>query len=150
MGNESSNSNTHVANATGKHLRIFYKVDKMKLEEMVVYEQVGIGGTASKIEPSLSGNMSISVRKVFKPNTDVHYFHLPQNETCNIPGQGAIHASVLLEDEKDENICSDVICLNFPVPHDRSFIVTANYTIKMQKYGAGLWIDEDGINHRPY
>ncbi len=53
MGNETSRSNTHVANATGKHIRIFYGVDKMRLEEMVINVGGEIGGTASKTEQSV-------------------------------------------------------------------------------------------------
>lgn len=148
MGNETSRSNTHVANATGKHLRIFYGVDTMKLEEMVINVGAGIEGKASKTEKSVSGHISTDVKMVFKPDSRIRYIHLPQNETCNFAGEGTIYASVLLEDEKDEKTCSGVICQNFHVPSDRSFIVTANHTIKLQKYGASLWIDEEGHDHR--
>lgn len=149
MGNETSRSNTHVANATGKHLRIFYGVDTMRLEEMVINVGAEIGGSASKTEKSVSGKISTDVKMVFKPDSRIRYVHLPQNETCNFAGEGTIYASVLLEDEMDDKICSGVICQNFRIPNDRSFIVTANHTIKLQKYGAGYWIDEDGNNHRP-
>lgn len=149
MGNETSRSNTHVANATGKHLRIFYGVDKMRLEEMVINVGGEIGGTASKTEQSVSGKISTDLKMVFKPDSRIRYIRLPERETCNFAGEGTIYASVLVEDENNNKNCADVICLNFHIPSDRSFIVTANHSIKLQKYGANIWVDEDGNNHHP-
>ncbi len=148
MGNETSRSNTHVANATGKRIRIFYGVDKMRLEEMVI--NVGADWRHSiKTEQSVSGKISSDVKMVFKPDSLIRYIRLPKNETCNFAGEGTIYASVLVEDDNNNKNCAEVICLNFHIPSDRSFIVTANHSIKLQKYGASYWVDEDGNNHRP-
>ncbi|KAG9332002.1 hypothetical protein JZ751_016278, partial [Albula glossodonta] len=43
--------------------------------------------------------------------------------------------------------CEKQISENFYIPGDRSFIVTANHSIRFQKYGASIWEDEDGIRH---
>ncbi|KAF4115147.1 hypothetical protein G5714_002636 [Onychostoma macrolepis] len=149
MGNETSRSNTYVANATGKHLRIFYEVDKMRLEELVTNVGAEIGGTASKTEQSVSGKISTDMKMIFKPDSRIRYIRLPVNDTCKFAGEGTIYASVLVEDECDNKNCTDVICLNYHIPSDRSFIVTANHNIKLQKYGASIWVDEAGNNHHP-
>ncbi len=121
----------------------------MRLEEMVINVGAEIGGTASKTEQSVSGKISSDVKMFFKPDSRIRYIHLPENETCNFAGEGTIYASVLVEDDNDNKNCVEVICLNFHIPSDRSFIVTANHSIKLQKYGASYWVDEDGNNHRP-
>ncbi|KAF4115148.1 hypothetical protein G5714_002637 [Onychostoma macrolepis] len=128
MGNETSRSNTHFANATGKHLRIFYEVDKMRLEELVINVGEEIGS---------SWKISTDAKMVFKPDSRIRYLRLPKYETCNFAGGGTIYASVLVEDENDNKNCIDVICLNYHIPSDRSFILTANHNIKLQKTSRG-------------
>lgn len=149
MGNETSRSNTHVANATGKNLRIFYEVDKMRLEELVINVVTEIGGTASKTEQSGSGKISTDTKMVFKPDSRIRYLRLPKHDSCNFAGEGTLYASVLVEDECNHKNCLEVICLNYHIPSDRSFIVTANHNIKLQKYGASIWVDESGNRHHP-
>jgi hypothetical protein len=42
-----------------------------------------------------------------------------------------------------------VLVDNYKILANRSFIITNNGSIKPQKYGGGLWIDEWGTNHYP-
>ncbi|KAL7837095.1 hypothetical protein SRHO_G00268060 [Serrasalmus rhombeus] len=142
MGSARSRSNTHVANATDKHLRIYYQTSKMVLEDLVVQAEAGEG--YSSLSFSAEGNVSSTM--VFKPDSQVHYIPLPPKQYINIAGKGELFASVLVEDRKT-NTCLNYICLNFHVPCDRSFIVTASENIKLQKYGANVWVDESGQNH---
>ncbi len=136
MGSQTSRSNTHVANATGKNLRIYYAKGKMEEDEIELYERGEIGGTASKTEQSESGKIPI------------HCIHLQKNGTCKIAGQGTIYVSVY-EKHEDKKNGSNPIEHNYLVPSDQSFIVTANSKITLQKYGANIWVDEDGNNHHP-
>ncbi|MGH0186354.1 UNVERIFIED_CONTAM: hypothetical protein FKN15_021153 [Acipenser sinensis] len=147
MGND--NSNTHVANATGKPLRIYYHVEKMRLNELVVEGGAEIGGSVSNSGASLDGKVSSKVKSVFKPDSRVRYIRLPANDYCKFSGEGELFVCVFVEDNHNEKSCVDTISINFHVPSDRSFIVTANHNIKYQKYGAGLWIDDLGYDHRP-
>ncbi|KAL7843724.1 hypothetical protein AOLI_G00252360 [Acnodon oligacanthus] len=129
MGSAQSRSNTHVANATDQHLRIYYQTAKMMLEDLVVKAEAGEGYSSS----SFSAQEKFSSTMAFKPDSQVHYIPLPPKQYINIAGEGELFVSVLVEDRKTKNTCPKCICLNFHVPCDRSFIVTANENIKFQK-----------------
>ncbi|KAL7837094.1 hypothetical protein SRHO_G00268050 [Serrasalmus rhombeus] len=143
MGSAESRSNTHVANATDKHLRIYYQTSKMTLEELVVKADAGLGFSNSTV----SGNVNTSTTMVFKPDSRVRYLRLPPREFTNFAGEGELFASVLVEDKTNPEVYLKCICMNFHVPSDRSFIVTASENIKLQKYGASVWVDENGVRH---
>ncbi len=153
MGSQTSRSNTHVANATGKNLRIYYAKHQMEEEDIRMYTydimMWGIKGTASKTEQSVSEELPTDVEMFFKLDSPISNTRLLKNNTCNIAGQGTIYVSVFIEDENNKEKCSKCIHHNFHVDSDRSFIVTADSLIKMQKYGANIWVDEDGKNHHP-
>ncbi|KAL7843723.1 hypothetical protein AOLI_G00252350 [Acnodon oligacanthus] len=143
MGSAESRSNTHVANATGKYLRIYYETTKMTLEELVVNVDAGFGFSNS----SVTGNANTSTKMVFRPDSRVRYIRLPPREFTNFAGEGELFASVLVEDKDNPEVYLKCICLNFHVPSDRSFIVTGSENIKLQKYGASVWVDDSGTNH---
>ncbi|KAL6464300.1 hypothetical protein MHYP_G00266170 [Metynnis hypsauchen] len=143
MGSAESRSNTHVANATDKAIRVYYHTTKMTLQELVVNADAGIGYSDSSV--SAKGNVSSTM--VFRPDSQVRYLRLPSREYTNFAGEGELFASVLVEDKNNPEVYLRCICMNFHVPSDRSFIVTASENIKLQKYGANIWIDEDGIRH---
>ncbi|KAL6464303.1 hypothetical protein MHYP_G00266200 [Metynnis hypsauchen] len=143
MGSAESRSNTHVANATDRYLRIYYETSKMTLDELVVNVDAGFNFSDS----SASGNTNTSTKMVFKPDSRVRYIRLPPKEYTNFAGEGELFASVLMEDKHDPKVYLKCICLNFHVPCDRSFIVTGSENIKLQKYGANVWVDDEGKNH---
>ncbi|KAL7837099.1 hypothetical protein SRHO_G00268100 [Serrasalmus rhombeus] len=143
MGSAESRSNTHVANATDKALRIYYQTSQMTLEELVVNADAGFGYSGS----GFSAHGNVSTKSVFKPDSRVRYIRLPPKEFTNFAGEGKLFASVLVEDKRDPKVFLKCICMNFHVPCDRSFIVTASENIKLQKYGANIWVDENGVNH---
>ena len=155
MGSATSRSNTHVANAVGKPLRIFYEVDKMRLEEMVIKYDAGIQakGETSSSDKSATGDSlnvngeisaSYSGTFTFKPDSRVRFICVPIGECLDFAGEGSLYVSVFVEE--CEKSCSQ-ICQNFLIPCNRSFIVAADRSILFQKYGESPWIDELGVNH---
>ncbi|MGH0168462.1 UNVERIFIED_CONTAM: hypothetical protein FKN15_054067 [Acipenser sinensis] len=143
------NSSTHVANATGKPLRVYYEVESMKLEDIVLNVSGSSGGTLGPA-PTATANVSTTTNMVFKPDSRIRYIRLPVDETCKFSGEGKLYASVFVEDKQKRASCNKIICKNYKIPRNRSFIVTANHNIKFtKKKSEDRWIDEDGINHKP-
>lgn len=146
MGNNIANSNTHIANATGKPLRVYYSVDRLRLEEMVV--EVSVGGEGSP-SGEVTGSASVGTQLVFKLDTRIRYIRIPPGGFTKIAGEGAIYVSVFVEKCDCSDHCEKTISLNFHIPRDRSFIVTKRHELKFQKYGESIWIDEQGTRHSP-
>lgn len=143
-----SGSHTHVANATGKPIRVYYSVETMVLSEMVMEVTGGMevsAGAASSVGGKISG--STSTKMVFKPDTRVRYIRIPNRDFSKFSGEGVLFASVFVENPSKSGECLDTICSNFRVPDDKSFIVTKNHNIHFQKHGADLWEDEQGNKH---
>ncbi|KAJ8377025.1 hypothetical protein SKAU_G00076050 [Synaphobranchus kaupii] len=137
------NSMTHVANASGRPLRVYYSTERLTLQEIeIVY---GTTAGCSKLEVSLS--MSEEVKIKMKCDTRIRYIHVPINDFVKILNEGNIYVTVFLENSVDSDDCT-MISHNFYIPINRSFIVTANHTIKFQKYGESLWLDEHGNKHK--
>ncbi|KAG7488332.1 hypothetical protein MATL_G00032700 [Megalops atlanticus] len=144
MGSDVSRSNTHVANASGVPIRVYYSVDRMRLEEVV--QEVQVGGSVSS-SGEASGSVSSGVKLVFKPDSRIRYLRIPVADFGKISGEGAIYVSVFVESCSCSDHCLKTISENFHIPSDRSFIVTENHNIRFQKYGASIWVDEQGIRH---
>lgn len=145
MGNEVGRSNTHVANATGRDIRVFYHTDRMVAEEIVtdMHSDSGITVSKSALEASLQTGMSI--KATYRRDTRIRSFHIPPHDFNKIAGEGEIYLSVFFEHDEDKG---EFICHNYHIPSDRSVIVTANRSIKFQKYGSSLWEDEYGNRYR--
>ncbi|KAJ8397441.1 hypothetical protein AAFF_G00437170 [Aldrovandia affinis] len=143
MGNAVDRSNSYVANATGKPIRIFYSVDRLRLEEMVVNMKAGVEVSMEAASMSASGDM----KSVFKLDSRHRYVRIPVGSFVQIAGEGAVYASVFVESSSNSNDCKDTITLNFHIPCDRSFIVTKDHSIRFQKYGDSIWVDDQGIRH---
>lgn len=144
MGNEVGRSNSYVANATFKPLRIYYSVEKLRLEEMVVDTSVGVDASTDK---TASISASANVKTVFKLDTRIRYVRIPIGSFIQIAAEGELYASVFVEDKSDSDHCTETITVNFHIPCDRSFIVTKDGSIRFQKYGASIWEDEQGIRY---
>ncbi|KAG7488331.1 hypothetical protein MATL_G00032690 [Megalops atlanticus] len=144
MGSDVSRSNTHVANATGKPIRVYYSVDKMRLEEIVQEIGAELGASSSK---EVSGKISSSTKMVFKRDSLIRYIRIPVADFAKFAGEGTLYASVFVESSTCSDDWEKTICLNFHIPCDRSFIVTENHNIRFQKYGASIWEDEHGVRH---
>lgn len=146
MGNNVANSNSHIANATGMPLRVYYSVDRMRLEEMVVEVALGVEGSPSG---EVTGSANVGTQLVFRRDSRIRYIRIPSGEYTKIAGEGAIYVSVFVENCNCSDHCEKNISLNFHIPSDRSFIVTRNHQLKFQRYGESIWLDEDGIRHSP-
>ncbi|KAI1888791.1 hypothetical protein AGOR_G00172370 [Albula goreensis] len=120
---------THVANASGSPIRVFYSPNQMSLEGLQL---------------SLSTN-SAGASVDFKRDPRVRSLRIPRNNFGKIIGEGAIYVSVFVENDDDGDGLN--ISENFYIPHNRSFIVTADNCLKLQKYGANIWVDEQGKRH---
>ncbi|KAL4597561.1 complement C3-like, partial [Arapaima gigas] len=140
MGNTVANSNTHVANASGRPARIYYSVDKMRLEEMVIQEGSEIGISTDRISAALSSGLKL----IFKRDSRIRFVRIPVSDFIKISGEGNLYVSVFVESDSNPEKCLDAISINFYIPSDRSFIVTPNHGIRFQKYGASIWEDEYG------
>ncbi|KAJ8371838.1 hypothetical protein AAFF_G00299330 [Aldrovandia affinis] len=123
---------THVANASGKPIRVFYSPDSLTLEEIEVKF-----GTKASAEAKMS----------MKRDSRIRYIRIPANDFGKIVGEGAIYVTVFVENGADDDDDCLNISQNFHIPYNRSFIVTANHNIKFQKYGANIWVDEQGNRH---
>ncbi|KAJ8377024.1 hypothetical protein SKAU_G00076040 [Synaphobranchus kaupii] len=134
---------THVANGSGRPLRVYYSTDRLNLEEIeIVYKT-----TAGHSKSIVSLSMSEEVKMKMKRDTRIRYIHVPINDFVKILNEGNIYVTVFLENSVDSDDCM-MISQNFHIPDNRSFIVTANRTIKFQKYGANIWMDEQGNMHK--
>ncbi|KAJ8377033.1 hypothetical protein SKAU_G00076130 [Synaphobranchus kaupii] len=135
------NNMTHVANASGRPLRVYYSTDRLTLQEIeIVY-----GTTAEGSKTGASFSISQETKMKMIRDTRIRFIHVPINDFVKIDNEGNIYVTVFVENSGDN--CK-MISENFHISNDRSFIVTANHTIKFQKYGESLWLDEYGINHR--
>ena len=138
MGNE--RSNTYLANATGSPIRVYYNVDTLVPTEAVVT----VGATAG----NKGGSAIAGGGMTFKRDSRIRYIRIPANEFSKFAGEGTIYASVFVEGSSYSDQCVKAISENFKVPSDRSLIVTADCSIKFQKYGESIWMDEQGKMHR--
>ena len=122
-------TNSTVANATGKKLRIFYHKAEIKLEDLLAKADSG------------------TTKKIFKPNAKINFFDLPPNQYIEVPSLEDGFASIFVADAEDSEVYIETIALNFEVPYGSCCIVTANKEIKFRKSDGGIWIDEDGHDH---
>ena len=157
MGSATSRSNTHVPNATGKPLRVFYKVGTMTLDEVVTKGEVSGGykatsGVSSSPDSPVNANNDISTSissdgtSRFKPDCRVRFIRVPIGKWLKIVGEGKLYVSMFVEENETSCTC---VCANFLIPSDRYFIVASDRSILFQKYGACQWIDESSHNHKP-
>ncbi|XP_064194124.1 uncharacterized protein LOC135256346 [Anguilla rostrata] len=135
---------THVANASGGPLRVYYSTDKMTLEEIEVVYGTKAGGSKSE---GLSFSASTETKMQLKRDTRIRYIRIPTWDFGKILSEGNIYVTVFVENRSYDDDDCGMISENFFIPSDRSFIVTANHNIKFQKYGASLWEDEGGYSH---
>ncbi|KAG5849787.1 hypothetical protein ANANG_G00075420, partial [Anguilla anguilla] len=136
---------THVANASGGPLRVYYSTDKMTLEEIEVVYGTKAGGSKSE---GLSFSVSAETRMRMKRDTRIRYIRIPTWDFGKILSEGNIYVTVFVENRSYDDDDCGMISENFFIPSDRSFIVAANHNIKFQKYAASIWEDEQGYNHR--
>ncbi|KAL4624988.1 hypothetical protein GN956_G17751 [Arapaima gigas] len=117
-----------VRNASEKPVRIYLHKDRLDLPKLTAKEG---SKTCFKEDPSIS-------------------FKTVPPKGCEMFEVGEGFASVFVQDGSDPRVLCKTIYISTPVPHGRSFIVTRDYEIKLQKEGAGgSWVDEDGTDHRP-
>ena len=122
-------TNSTVANATGKKLRIFYHKAEIKLEDLLAKAD------------------SETTKKIFKPNAEINFIDLPPHQHLEVPSLEEGFASVFVVDVEDSEVYIETIALNFEVPYGACCIVTANKEIKFRKSDGGIWIDEDDHDH---
>lgn len=132
---------THVANASEMPIRVYYSVDTMRLEELVI--EVNARGNATGI-----GEASQSTRMIFKADSRVRFILIPEKEFGKIIERGPLYVTVFLESNNSSNECLKAISENFCIPNNRSIIVTKKGHIKWQKYGENIWEDEQGRRHK--
>ncbi|KAL6466458.1 hypothetical protein MHYP_G00242620 [Metynnis hypsauchen] len=125
-----SGTQTTVANATGKKLRIFYHKEEIKLEDVLTTD-------------------SVTTQKIFKPKEEINFIELPPNQHIEVPCLDEGFISIFVADIQDSEVYIETVSLNFKIPYGACGIVTANNEIKFRKYGGGIWIDEDGQDHSP-
>ncbi|KAJ8279973.1 hypothetical protein COCON_G00070390 [Conger conger] len=91
--------------------------------------------------------VSVGTKTVMKRDKCVRYLRIPPDKHAQILAEGAIYVTVYVEQKgsSDERLN---ISQNFYIPSDRSFIVTADHNIMLQLYGANIWVDEGGNDHR--
>ncbi|KAG5269738.1 hypothetical protein AALO_G00205550 [Alosa alosa] len=125
---------THVANASGAPIRLYYSTDNMRLTEAVV---------------TLSNRGDGSAKLKFEPDSRVGYEWIPKDNFAKLDMVGPIYVSVYVENDSSRDEYVKKIVENKEIQTNRSFIVTRDYNFKWQKYGANIWVDEQGNNHRP-
>ena len=128
---------THVSNASGMPIRVYYSVDTMRLEELVMEVNVrqdttGIG----------------EAKMIFKSDSRVRFILIPAKEFGKIIERGPLYVTVFLESNDSSNNGPKAISENFCIPNNRSIIVTKEGHIKWQKYGENIWEDEQGNRHK--
>ena len=131
---------THVANASGMPIRVYYNTDQMRLEELVM--EVKVSG-----DSSVTTRASQSMKMFFKADSRVRFILIPADEYGKILEEGPLYVTVFLESNDSSNECLKSIAENFCIPNNRSFIVTKKGHIKWQKYGENIWEDEQGNRH---
>ncbi|KAJ8278231.1 hypothetical protein GJAV_G00085360 [Gymnothorax javanicus] len=139
-----SRNMTFVANASGRPLRVYYSSDRLTLEEIEIV--FGTRASGSKSE-GLGLSVSMEAKMAMKRDTRIRYIRIPVNDYSKILEENPIFVTVFVEDKPNSDECLN-IAENFHIPSDRSFIVTANHNLRFQKYGANIWVDEDGHNHK--
>lgn len=127
------NAITHVANASGTPIRVYYSMDEMPLKELVEEHRISVQSSVTKL--------------IFKADTCINYMRVPENDYGKLAEKGPIYVSVFLESGSCCDECSKTIVENECIPTDRSFIITKTHQFKWQKYGGDIWEDEDGIRH---
>lgn len=123
---------THVANASGVPIQLYYSTDNMRLEEAVVEVNSRGDGTA---------------RLKYKPNPRVGYEWIQNKCFAKLDMVGPIYVNVYVECDGHSDGYVKKIVENKPIPTNRSFIVTKEHNFKWQKYGANIWVDEQGNRH---
>lgn len=153
MGGGTSTSSTHVANATDYTIWVVFSTDELRLIKMDVTNMTDIKASCGYKQKILDvgGELSSSIKMnmTFENNVRVTKQRINPRDYAKFYKEGGIYASVYLQicNCCEKNI--KVLCENYPVPDNRSFIVDKKHGIKMQMFGENIWLDDKGIDHRP-
>lgn len=126
---------THVANASGAPVKVFYSQEENILKKLVLTAHV---------------QNVLTLQLNFKSeDSHVSFERIPTKSFAKFDIRGPIYISVYVVCEDDEDRVKTVVAEDKKIPNNMSFIVTKNHSFRWQKYGANIWVDEQGNNHNP-
>lgn len=119
---------SHIANAYGSRIKVTFKGN-----QIVKVNQLGVNRDGFNVDVDnlhITGQVEIENFEYYRYDRNLQIEYMTVSESRN-----------------DAN----VICRNVPMGTNRSYIITSNGQVKIQKYGSrNLFLDEHGINHSPY
>lgn len=149
----------NVANASDYPIVVCYSHERMAITSLKakIESSLKSKATVGISLKDMSASSALSAKE--RVNTEVNYQREviytkllipPHTSSCIRGEERNIYACVWLIniDDDDDDMEFISVCENYVVPQYRSFIVTGDPTIKFQKQGADIWVDEEGKNHR--
>ena len=119
---------SHIANAYGSRIKVIFKGNQIVRVNQLGINRDGVNVNVDNLR--ITGQVEID---------NLEYYRYDRNLQ--------IEYMTVSASDNDAN----VICRNVPMGTNRSYIITSNGQVKIQKYGSrNLFLDEHGISHSPY
>lgn len=142
--------NIYIANATDRNIRMHYKSEKIRLDEL----RLSFLGKAKLQATVPSGKVSNNSKLEFKRNTNIGFQILPAQEFVDFCNFRCVFVTAYYETENEEekfdekNSIMNNLRIYNRLRQPTSFIITKNGAVHLAKNGK-IWIDKTGVDNQP-